>query len=130
MCQLFDANTRQWNRPLIQSLFHASTRDDILRIKLGDAQTWDKLHWIETKSRTFSVKFAYHVALRLSMQPWGSILLLTMIRVCGTRFGPLILPQKFETSFGVLALTSSLPESIFEVESTGRPEMWHLWTAG
>ena len=66
VCQLFDANTRQWNRPLIQSLFHASTRDDILRIKLGDAQTWDKLHWIETKSRTFSVKFAYHVALRLS----------------------------------------------------------------
>ena len=44
-----------------------------------------------------------------------------MIRVCGIRFGPLILPQKFETSFGVLALTSSLPESIFEVESIGRP---------
>ena len=66
MCQLFDADTRQWNRPLIQSLFHASTRDDILRIKLGDARTWDKLHWIETKSPTFSVKSAYHVALRLS----------------------------------------------------------------
>ena len=66
VCQLFDADTRQWNRPLIQSLFHASTRDDILRIKLGDARTWDKLHWIETKSPTFSVKSAYHVALRLS----------------------------------------------------------------
>ena len=47
------------------------------------------------------------------MQPWGSILLLTRIRVYGTRFGPLILPRKFGISFGVLALTSSLPESIF-----------------
>ena len=48
------------------------------------------------------------------MQPWGSILFLTRIRVCGTRFGPLILPRKFKTSFGMLALTSSLPESIFD----------------
>lgn len=47
------------------------------------------------------------------MHLWESILLLTKIRVCGTRFGPLILPRKFGTSFGGLALTSSLPESIF-----------------
>ena len=39
--------------------------------------------------------------------------MLTRIRVYGTRFGPLILPRKFGISFGVLALTSSLPESIF-----------------
>ena len=99
---------------MIQSPFHASTRDDILWIKLGDARTWDKLHWIETKSRAFSVKSTYHVALHLLIQPWGSILFLTRIRVCGTRFGPLILPRKFKTSFGMLALTSSLPESIFD----------------
>ncbi|KAK9993090.1 hypothetical protein SO802_022793 [Lithocarpus litseifolius] len=71
VCHLFDAVTRQWNRPLIHSLFHASTRDDILRIKLGDARTRDKLHWIETKSRTFSVKSAYHVGLRLSNSVMG-----------------------------------------------------------
>ena len=48
------------------------------------------------------------------IQPWGSILFLTRIRVCGTRFGPLILPRKFKTSFGMLALTFSLPELIFD----------------
>ena len=113
VCQLFDADTRQWNRPLIQSLFHASTRDDILRIKLGDARTRDKLHWIETKSRTFSVKSAYHVALRLSNAAVGEHSLANQDKGLWNKVWPLILPRKFGTSFGVLALTSSLPESIF-----------------
>lgn len=36
-----------------------------IRIKLGHSRSRDKLMWMETKSRTFSVKTAYQVALRL-----------------------------------------------------------------
>ena len=62
---LFNPDTRQWDRSLIHALSHNSTTDDILRIKLGHSRSRDKLMWMETKSRTFSVKTAYQVALRL-----------------------------------------------------------------
>ena len=62
---LFNPDIRQWDRSLIHALFHNFTRDDILRIKLGHSRSRDKLMWMETKSRTFSVKTAYQVALRL-----------------------------------------------------------------
>jgi len=62
---LFNPVTRQWDHSLIQTLFHTSTREDILRIQLGQSRSRDKLMWMETKSRTFSVKTAYQVALRL-----------------------------------------------------------------
>ena len=50
---------------LIQTLFHTSTREDILHIQLSQSRSRNKLMWMETKSRTFSVKMAYEVALRL-----------------------------------------------------------------
>ena len=66
---LFDADYRQWDRAKIPAMFYNSTRDDILKINLGNTNRRDKLCWNENKWRTFSVKTAYQVALRLSKPP-------------------------------------------------------------
>ena len=55
----------QWNRPLIQATFMQATQNDILRIHLSNTWTRDKLYWKENKAQRFTVKTAYHVALRL-----------------------------------------------------------------
>ena len=65
VADLFDHRSRQWNRPLLHTIFLQSTVDDILSIKLGEVHDRDKLLWKETKSGCFSVKTAYQVALRL-----------------------------------------------------------------
>ena len=64
---LFNPETRQWDRSLIQALFHNSSRYDILHIHLSHFRSMDKLMWMATKSRTFLVKMAYQVAFRLHL---------------------------------------------------------------
>ena len=62
---LIDADTRQWDRGKVHALFIARTRNEILALPLNDTQAKDFLIWMENKYRTFSIKTAYHVALRL-----------------------------------------------------------------
>ena len=62
---LITPDTHQWNRAVIQETFHDSTRTEILRIKLGNMQTGDRLCWTKNRAHKFTVKSAYHVALRL-----------------------------------------------------------------
>ena len=62
---LIHHESMQWNRPLIQATFMHATQNDILRIHLSNTQTRDKLSWKENKAQRFTVKTAYHVALRL-----------------------------------------------------------------
>uniref|UniRef100_A0A7N2MHA8 Reverse transcriptase zinc-binding domain-containing protein n=1 Tax=Quercus lobata TaxID=97700 RepID=A0A7N2MHA8_QUELO len=68
---LLNATTRQWDRAKIQSLFHDSTRSDIFHLKLGPPGSRDKLCWNENKSKTFSVKTAYQIAVKLLNPPSG-----------------------------------------------------------
>ena len=62
---LMDADIRQWDRGKAYALFTARTRNEILALSLNDTHARDSLIWMENKSRTFSVKTAYQVALRL-----------------------------------------------------------------
>lgn len=71
MSGLFDAASRQWDRAKIQAMFYNSTRDDILKIKLRNNGTRDKLCWNENKQRKFFVKTAYQVALRPAKPSMG-----------------------------------------------------------
>ena len=41
-------------------------RDEVLRIRLGSLEGRDTLIWNENKAQTFSVRTAYHVALRMN----------------------------------------------------------------
>ena len=68
MSDLIDEDTRQWDRGKIHALFTARTRNEILALPLNNLQAQDSLIWMENKARTFSVKIAYHVALRLKQQ--------------------------------------------------------------
>ncbi|KAK9984559.1 hypothetical protein SO802_034084 [Lithocarpus litseifolius] len=52
-------------------MFTASTRDEVLGIKLGNSGGREKLCWMETKRRNFTVKSAYHVAIRTANPPSG-----------------------------------------------------------
>ena len=63
---LIDHRTKQWNRPLIHTTSMQSTRDDILRIKLGNLQARGRIFWKQNKTQQFTVKTAYQVALRLN----------------------------------------------------------------
>ena len=65
---LIEDDTRQWDRGKIHILFMRRTRFEILALPLNNLQSWDSLIWMESKSKTFSVKTAYHVALRLKQQ--------------------------------------------------------------
>ena len=61
-------DSMQWNRPLIQATIMQATQDDILRIQLSTTRTRDKLYWNENKAQQFTVKTAYHVAIRLHQE--------------------------------------------------------------
>ena len=65
---LIDVDTRQWDRGEVHALFTAKTRNEILALLLNDTHARDSLIWMENKSRTFSVKIAYHVAVWLKQQ--------------------------------------------------------------
>lgn len=65
---LIDEDIRQWDRGKLHALFAPSIRSEILALPLNNLQARDPLTWMQNKSITFSVKFAYHVALRLKQQ--------------------------------------------------------------
>ena len=60
-----DADTRQWDRGKVHAIFTTRTQNEILALPLNDTHARDSLIWMENKSRTFSVKTTYQVALRL-----------------------------------------------------------------
>nr|XP_023887236.1 uncharacterized protein LOC111999338 [Quercus suber] len=62
---LIDGHTKQWDRERIFDLFAHKTRMEILVIPLQQDTVGDALIWKETKSGSFSVKFAYQVAIRM-----------------------------------------------------------------
>ena len=63
--ELIDEDTGLWNRQKVQELFAPSTRCEILAIPLNALHRRDELEWKENRARSFSVKDAYQVALRL-----------------------------------------------------------------
>ncbi|XP_075640643.1 uncharacterized protein LOC142612431 [Castanea sativa] len=63
---LVSEETNKWNLSLLTATFTQSTVKDILRCKKGALNSRDSLKWKESKNRVFSVRTAYHVALRLN----------------------------------------------------------------
>ena len=62
---LIDSTTMQWDREKIFDLFVYQTRKKILAIPLSLTASQDKLVWKENSVMLFTVKSAYHVALKL-----------------------------------------------------------------
>ncbi|KAK4385935.1 putative mitochondrial protein [Sesamum angolense] len=58
---LFDPDTRDWNRDLIDLLFYPIESASILSIPLSCFELQDELIWLYTRSGVFSVKTAYHL---------------------------------------------------------------------
>ena len=61
----------RWDRSILTATFTRATVEDILRIMVGTSNMRDTLTWKENKSREFTVKTAYQVALRLSQSCSG-----------------------------------------------------------
>ena len=60
-----DPYTNQWDRAKVNSWFLPQSREEVLKIHFENVEAQDKMVWNENKSNTFSVRTAYHVALRL-----------------------------------------------------------------
>lgn len=65
---LIDDRAWQWKRTMIASVFAPRTFKEILAILLSRKCTRDTLIWKENRKHVFSIKSAYHVALRLNQQ--------------------------------------------------------------
>lgn len=69
--ELVDEVTRQWDREKIAYWFEPHTCSDILRITLNNMHAKYALTLKENKSKSFTVKTAYKVALRLQYPSLG-----------------------------------------------------------
>ncbi|KAK9984298.1 hypothetical protein SO802_033823 [Lithocarpus litseifolius] len=78
-------------------MFARGTSEDILRIKLGNLSSRDKLVWKENKANVFSVKNAYQVALRLHHPHAGEHSLATMDQKMWKRIWSINVPPKVRT---------------------------------
>ena len=65
---LIDDRAWKWKRTMIVEIFAPRTCEEILAILLSRECTQDTLIWKENRKHEFSVKSAYHVALRLNKQ--------------------------------------------------------------
>ena len=65
VCELIDHSSRQWDRGKLAATFTPRTCKQILSLPLNHLDSQDTLVWTENKAKTFSVKTAYRVALRL-----------------------------------------------------------------
>ncbi|KAF3944824.1 hypothetical protein CMV_028739 [Castanea mollissima] len=77
-------------------MFTASTRDAILGINLGNSGGRDKLCWMKTKHRKFTVKSAYYVAVRMAKPPGGEHSLAGQDRKLWTKLWALNTPPKHD----------------------------------
>ena len=66
-----DPYTNQWDRAKVNSWFLPQSREEVLKIHFENVEAQDKMVWNENKSNTFSVRTAYHVALRLKQGSGG-----------------------------------------------------------
>lgn len=78
-------------------MFARGTSEDILRIKLGNLSSRDKLVWKENKAKVFSVKMAYQVALWLHHPHAGEHSLATMDQKIWKRIWSINVPPKVGT---------------------------------
>ncbi|XP_065620004.1 uncharacterized protein LOC136063482 [Quercus suber] len=63
--ELIDQSSRQWDRGKLAATFTLRTCKQILSLPLNQLDSYDTLVWTKNKAKTFSVKTAYRVALRL-----------------------------------------------------------------
>ena len=73
---------------ILATTFTRATVEDILRIRVGTSNTRDKLTWKENKSREFTVKTAYQMALRLNQLCSGEHSSASQDQCCGRSYGP------------------------------------------
>ncbi|XP_075654689.1 uncharacterized protein LOC142624833 [Castanea sativa] len=65
VCELIDHSSWQWDRGKLVATFTPRTCKKILSLPLNHVDSQDTLVWTKNKAKTFSVKTAYRVALRL-----------------------------------------------------------------
>jgi hypothetical protein len=58
----------EWNRSLIRSIFLPMDVDAILKLRISSNEMSDQFAWHFDKSRLFTVRSAYKLALRLQCQ--------------------------------------------------------------
>ena len=63
VCELINRGTREWNIDKLNSWFLPEDREAILGIPLSSSNTSDRIVWAENRSRKFTVKSAYALAL-------------------------------------------------------------------
>ena len=65
VCELINKSSRQWDRGKLVATFTTRTCTQILSLPLNHLDSQDTLIWTENKSKTFFVRTAYRVAVRL-----------------------------------------------------------------
>ncbi|KAK9995822.1 hypothetical protein SO802_020508 [Lithocarpus litseifolius] len=94
VADLIDTITNQWDRGKVHTIFEPDTREDILKLKLSNVASRDRLLWKENKANKFSVRTAYQVALRLHHPQIGEHSLASMDRKMWKRIWSLNVPPK------------------------------------
>ena len=59
---LFDDNQRSWNEPLVRIVYEEHVAEQVLQVPISRHGGEDFICWPHTKSGTFSVRTAYHMA--------------------------------------------------------------------
>ena len=95
--ELMDENSWQWDREELFDLFAYRTQMEIMAIPLSRIAGRDKLWWNENRGKTFSVKSAYQVALRLKQQSHVEHSTAALDRPIGNKLWSLNVPPKVKT---------------------------------
>ena len=62
VADFINPQSKQWERGKVNALFQPPSRDIVMRVRLGNLESWDTLVWNENKAQTFSVRTTYQVA--------------------------------------------------------------------
>ena len=68
---LINHDTRQWDRGKLVATYTQSTCAEILALPLNHLDSQDNLIWTANKTQLFSLKSAYHIALKLKSGEWA-----------------------------------------------------------
>jgi hypothetical protein len=103
--ELIDRDCLGWNRGKLDNLFHPKEVNAILKVPIRPHRE-DEIVWRDTPNGVFTVKSAYHGAMRRALQEQLKALQMALVMKCGKGYGNYIFPmQKKKTFYGRHVMT-------------------------
>jgi hypothetical protein len=83
--QLMTPDRKEWDVPLLCSVFHRCDAEEVLNIRLSERVHEDFIAWFYEKSSMFSVKSAYHLAVQVESRKQEQEQVGSSVRADGSR---------------------------------------------